>query len=367
MRKYSTFVGSFLVAFMILGLLPSGALGQVVDKQKEDEAWRRIERTARKGVAYLVSKQNKDGSIVENNRHQITMTSLAIMGMLAVGHKPADDTQEGEALRKALGYVLRPDRIDEKGYFGDRDGSRMYGQGIITLMLAEVVGMGVDEKQDKLVRERLQKAIDLILRAQATPKRDKRYEGGWRYTPNADDADLSVVCWQLIALRAAKNAGMEVPKEAIAKAIAYIKRSYRSAAQPGGEPRGFFTYTPGESRMRFGSSAGGFLALQLCGEYEAPEIKGAANYYLDYKIPGLNSDEYVYYGIYYYAQGMYQQKGKYAERAREVVREYLIEKQKSDGSWPLGKKDHTSGVVYVTSLSLLSLSIHYHYLPIYQR
>ena len=243
----------------------------------------------------------------------------------------------------------------------------MYGQGIITLMLAEVVGMGADERQDKLIRERLQAAIDLIMRAQATPKRDKRYEGGWRYTPNADDADLSVVCWQLIALRAAKNAGMEVPKEAIAKAIAYIKRSYKSAAKPGGQPRGYFTYTPGESHMRFGSSTGGFLALQLCGEYEAPEIKGAANYYLDYKIPGLNSDEYVYYGIYYYAQGMYQQKGKYAERAKEVVREYLIEKQKPDGSWPLGKKDHTSGVVYVTSLSLLSLSIHYHYLPIYQR
>jgi hypothetical protein len=367
MKIYPTIVGIILLACMLLGVLPGGALGQGLDKAKEDAEWRRIEETAKKAVAYLVSKQNRDGSIVENNRHHTTMTSLAIMGMLAVGHKPADDTKEGEALRKALGYVLRPDRIDEKGYFGNQDGSRMYGQGIITLMLAEVVGMGVDDKQDRLIRERLQAAIDLILRAQSVRKRDKRYEGGWRYTPDADDADLSVVCWQLIALRAAKNAGLEVPKEAIAKAISYIKRSYKSAAQPGGEPRGFFTYTPGENRMRFGSGSGGFLALQLCGQYEAPEVKGAANYYLDYQIPGLNSDEYVYYGIYYYAQGMYQQKGKYAERARDVVREYLIEKQKPDGSWPLGKKDHTSGVVYVTSLALLSLSIHYHYLPIYQR
>ncbi len=367
MRRYSTILIGLLVAGVILGLQSSVGWGQGVDKAKEDAEWRRIEETAKKAVAYLISKQNRDGSIVENNRHHTTMTAMAIMGMLAVGHKPADDTKEGEALRKGLAYVLRPDRIDEKGYFGDKDGSRMYGQGIISLMLAEVVGMGADEKQDKLIRERLQAAIDLILRAQTTPKRDKRYEGGWRYTPNADDADLSVVCWQLIALRAAKNAGMEVPKEAIAKAVAFVKRCYKSAAQPGGELRGYFTYTPGENRMRFGSASGGFLALQLCGEYEAPEVKGAANYYLDYQIPGLNSDEYVYYGIYYYAQGMYQQKGKYAERAKEVVREYLIEKQKPDGSWPLGKKDQTSGVVYVTSLSLLSLSIHYHFLPIYQR
>ena len=76
--------------------------------------------------------------------------------------------------------VIHPDRQDEKGYFGDNDGSRMYGQGIITLMLAETLGMGIDDKQDATIRRRLQKGVELILRAQAVTKSDKSHEGGWR-------------------------------------------------------------------------------------------------------------------------------------------------------------------------------------------
>ena len=334
-------------------------------KNQEDLEWERIQTSSRRAVEYLINQQNEDGSIVDNNRHHTTMTALAIMGMMSVGHKPADKTKEGAVLAKALDYVLRPDRIDEKGYFGSKDGSRMYGQGIITLMLAEVLGMGVSDEQDRLVRERLKSAIELILRAQAVRKNNKSEEGGWRYNPNSDDTDLSVTAWELIALRAAKNAGIDVPKEAIDKAVAYVKRCYHKTNND--KTKGYFCYRPNESHMRFGSAAAGLLVLQICGEYDAPEVKGAADYFMDYKIPGLQSGEYFYYGIYYYAQGMFQQRGKYADHARKVVRELLLVLQEKDGSWPLGSKDRDSGKVYVTSMAMLSISIHYHFLPIYQR
>jgi len=71
--------------------------------------------------------------------------------------------------------------------------------------------------------------------------------------------------------------------------------------------------------------------------------------------------------MYYYSQGMFQRGGKYADRAREVVREVLLKRQTNDGSWKLGARDGEGGRVYVTSLALLSMSIHYHYLPIYQK
>src|SRR3989442_6750 len=80
-------------------------------------------------------------------------------------------------------------------YYGEKDGSRMYGHGIITLMLSEMIGMGVDADMDKLIRQRLQKAVDLILRSQRVQK-DQRNKGGWRYTPDSDSADLSVTIWQ---------------------------------------------------------------------------------------------------------------------------------------------------------------------------
>jgi hypothetical protein len=261
--------------------------------------------------------------------------------------------------------VLLPDRIDDKGYFGERDGSRMYGQGIITLMLAEVMGMGVDDRQDKLIRERLEMAVQLILKAQAVPKPEKRHEGGWRYNPDATDSDLSVVAWQLIALRAAKGAGLEIPKEAISLAVNYVKRCYRPYDKD--KSQGYFCYMPEDANMRFGSAAGGLLVLQICGEYDAPEVKGAADFFLHYDIPSLQDKEHFYYGMYYYAQGMFQRGGEYALRAQQVVRKLLLDRQLDDGSWPLGVQDQEGGKVYVTSLALLSLSIHYHFLPIYQR
>jgi len=331
----------------------------------DDKEWERVNRAAEKAVAYLMKQQQDSGAIVENNRNHTTMSALAVMGMLGVGHKPADETPEGIAMRKALEYVLRPDRIDEKGYFGSRDGSRMYGQGIITLMLAEVMGMGASDQQDKLIRQRLESAIELILKAQAVRKDDKKHEGGWRYNPDSADSDLSVVAWQLIALRAARNAGIEVPKEAIDRAVDYVKRCYRPYDKD--KSQGYFCYAPGDSTMRFGSAAGGFCVLQICGQYETPEVRGAADYFLDYDIPSLQEKEHFYYGMYYYAQGMFQRGGKYARRAQQVVRELLLDRQLDDGSWPLGVKDEEGGKVYVTSLAMLSLSIHYHFLPIYQR
>ncbi len=335
------------------------------DQAAQDKEWERVNKSAERAIAYLLRQQQSNGAIVENNRHHTTMSALAIMGMLAVGHKPTDETPQGLATRRALAYVLLPDRVDDKGYFGERDGSRMYGQGIITLMLAEVMGMGVDDRQDKLIRERLEKAVQLILKAQAVPKTEKRHEGGWRYNPDATDSDLSVVAWQLIALRAAKSAGLEIPKEAISQAVSYVKRCYHPYDKD--KSQGYFCYMPEDATMRFGSAAGGLLVLQICGEYDAPEVKGAADFFLHYDIPSLEQKEHFYYGMYYYAQGMFQRGGQYALRAQEIVRTLLLDRQLEDGSWPLGVQDQEGGKVYVTSLALLSLSIHYHFLPIYQR
>ena len=50
-------------------------------------------------------------------------------------------------------------------------------------------------------------------------------EGGWRYLPKVGDADLSVTVTQLMALAAARDAGVDVPKETIDRAIDYVKKS----------------------------------------------------------------------------------------------------------------------------------------------
>ena len=65
---------------------------------------------------------------------------------------------------------------------------------------------------------------------------------------------------------------------------------------------------------------------------------------------------------------MHQAGGKYAERADGLVPEILLPMQRTDGAWlARGGEERNVGATYATALSLLSMSVRYHYLPIYQR
>lgn len=308
------------------------------------------------------------GALVRVPRHSAAMTALAIMGMSSVGHQPTDPTPEGRAMAKALDFMVREELQTAQGYYGQRDGSRMYGHGIITLMLAEMVGMGADEQQDLLLRDRTARAIDLILRSQAVPK-TSIHRGGWRYDPHSTDSDISVTVWQLMALRAASNAGFDVPASSIARAVDYVKRSYRSDRDDDGRPLQLdrpFSYQAHGGDQQFSTTAAGILSLQVAGQYDALEVLGGANYLV--ANPPAPYHRWFYYGTYYYAQGMYQRGGEHADLARRVTEELLMGMQNDDGSWHARERsEHSAGRIYATSLALLSLSVRHHFLPIYQR
>lgn len=323
----------------------------------------------RRAVAYLISQQDKDGAIQQQFQwaNRTAMTALSIMAMAAVGHQPADDTPQGHAMKRALAFILKPENQDVNGYFGGKDGSRMYGHGIVTLTLAELLGMGADGTQDKLITERCKAAIRLILQSQAIGKND-RDEGGWRYTPDSSDSDLSASVWQVSALRAAKNAGIEVPKSAIDRAVDYIKRCYYSPRDARGIPTDLDSacaYGNGRAPV-YSTAAAGLLSMQMCGNYEGLEVTASTQYLMKSKLDpdGL----WFYYGTYYYAQGMYQRGGKFADHAKKSVEEALLPRQNPDGSWRATQhREADAGSVYCTSLGILALAVKYHFLPIYQR
>jgi hypothetical protein len=332
-----------------------------------------VDRAIGRGVSFLVARQEPDGSFYDPEKgnpelHATALTALAVLSIAAAGHLPADKTKEGAAFKKALDFLLRADRQDADGYFGRADNSNMYGHGITSLALTEMLGMGFDKAQDRLIRDRSRKAVDLILRAQRSRKREARDEGGWRYKPDSSDSDLSLSVWQLMVLRSARNAGLGVPKEAIDLAVTYLKRTYSSVSgrrTSGGTEVGGFSYQVGQA-PDFAMTGAGMLAMVLSGNYEAPEVTAAANYLL--ANPPTPSNRWYYYGIYYYAQAMFQRGGQYATEARRVVEEQLLPQQLDDGAWQgLQGQEYGTGKIYSTALSVLSLAVKFHYLPIYQR
>ena len=90
----------------------------------------------------------------------------------------------------------------------------MYSHGFGTLFLAEAYG--ITHRLE--FREKLQNAVKLIIDSQND-------EGGWRYQPIRRDADISVTICQINALRAARIAGLHVPKATIDAYIRYVKQS----------------------------------------------------------------------------------------------------------------------------------------------
>lgn len=332
-----------------------------------------IRRAARGGVNHLLRLQHADGSIHDRG-HDTSMTSLAIMAMASIGILPSDPTGEGIAMRRAIDYVVSPKsparspRQDMQGYFGRADGSRMYGHGITTLMLTEMLGMGADAEQDAHIRQALDGALEVILRAQRVRKSPNN-QGGWRYTPEATDSDLSVSVWQLMALRSAKNDAVAVPAEAIESALSYLEKSFTSPLDADGIPQDSpagFSYTPGQQRPTFAMTAAGLLAMQVCGEYDSPISLSAADWLLEH--PPKLDERFFYYGTYYYAQAMHQRGGRHAREAAQIVSKLLLNEQSGDGSWSSSRgEERNYGTAYATSLAVLSLSITHHYLPIYQR
>ncbi|MEM0895429.1 MAG: prenyltransferase/squalene oxidase repeat-containing protein [Verrucomicrobiota bacterium] len=333
----------------------------------------RVKEACLRATAYLVSLQWESGCIQDAAgrlpdsrydfgtapRNGLAMSSLAIMALASVGHLPDDPTPEGEAMKKALEFVLLDRFQDDLGYFGNADKSRMYGHGIITLMLAEMLGMGVDDTMDRRIRDKCQAAIDLILRAQVVKKREKDM-GGWRYSPNSADSDLSVTVWQVMALRAGKNAGLQVPRESIEEAIAYVKRCFIAK-------HGAFSYeAERENRVLFSTAAEGLLSMQVSGRYDAMEVRRSADYLL--KREARPDSQWFYYGMYYYAQGMAQRGGEHEYTAKERAADLLLALQNVNGSWH-GRhgQEREAGKVYATSMAILSLSVHFNYLPIYRR
>ena len=346
-----------LVFTASVGAQPLGGLAPLAGPEMREPVQRRIDRA----VDFLARQAQQDGSVGVENQHRTALTALTVMALVSVGHQPTDHTPEGKVLRDAIHFVLRDDRVTDTGYFGHVDGSRMYGHGITTLMLCEMLGMGVDDAQDALILRRARAAVDLILRAQQVRKREDRYIGGWRYDPHATDADLSVTVWQVMALRAAHAAGLEVPAEAIDQAVGYLERSF----YPTGRGRGGYGYEPGQGPS-YARTATGMLAMLVCGRYDHAHVAAAAVYLAENPPTRYQDDQWFFYGTYYYAIAMDQAGGAYSGPAQREVFSALGQMQHHGGSWA-SSSFHERHRVYATCMSVLALSVRYHYLPIYQR
>jgi hypothetical protein len=318
----------------------------------ENEMTPESDRAVAEGLKFLAAEQQPDGSFGSGRyAKNIAVTALACLAFMADGNLPGRGPY-GEQVRKGLEFVLASST--ETGLLAsDATNGPMYGHGFATLFLGEIYGMtqgGGETTLSTRVHEALVKACTLIERSQNN-------EGGWRYNPVPYDADVSVTICQIMALRSARNAGIEVPKETIDKAVEYVRLCQN--------PDGGFRYQATAGFSLWPRSAAGVATFYYAGIYQDDAIERGLSYIVDNALPGVAAQQqpHYWYGHYYAVQTMYLAGGRHWERWWPAIRTELIARQQNDGSW----SDPAVGPAYGTAMALIILQMPKRFLPIFQK
>jgi hypothetical protein len=368
MMKHTAFNGPLALG-LVLGLAAANQL-------RAEELAPEYRSAINKGLDWVAKQQHRDGHWEANGgQYPSAMTGLAGMALLMEG----STLREGKYcnnIRRAVDWLT--ERSQRNGLLANPNnaveaGRYMYGHGFATLFLAQVYGEEEDNDRRRKLEDILTRAVDFIGKAQST-------RGGWYYTSAADGHDQdegSVTITQMQALRAAKNAGIVVPKVIIDKALKYLENSTTegggviySLSQAGGRAMG-----GGQPALTAAAVACGFNA----GQYHSPLAKRWLQFCQAHvpigNVHRFNHDEYTQY---YYAQALYVlgddgyarlfPQSRESERLtwskyRKVMFDHLVRTQSADGSWNGGY----IGQIFATTAYLTILQLDNGTLPIYQR
>ena len=300
-----------------------------------------------RGLVYLSTRQHADGSYGSNNyKRNVAVTSLSGMAFLSAGHVPGRGIY-GKNVDRSIEYVLS---CASSSGFIKRDDSPehgpMYGHGFATLFLAEVYGMSPKRE----IRDALKAATQLIVNSQ-------NKEGGWRYKPDGKDADVSVTVCQMMALRAARNCGIAVPKTTVDHCVEYIRKCQNADG-------GFRYQLAGRPVSDFPRSAAGVVVLYNAGVTDGRDLERGLAYLMRSPPRGdlLPHDPHYFYGQYYAVQAMWHAGDDHWRQWYPAIRDELIIRQTPDGSWTDAINND-----YGTAMSCLILQMPNNLLPIFQR
>jgi hypothetical protein len=332
-----------------------GAIGETksaANNPLEGEITPELDRAVAKGLAALARVQNTDGSFGETQFGRgVAVTALACIAFMADGNVPGRGAY-GENVSKGLNFILA--NCGENGLIAtDQANSPMYGHGFATLFLGEVYGM-TQGGGDTIQADRVHKALVRAVRLIESTQND---EGGWRYNPVPFDADVSVTICQIMALRSARNAGLEIPKATIDKAVAYVRGCQN--------PDGGFRYQSMAGPSAWPRSAAGVASLYYAGIYDDRAIDRGLKYLFNSAMPGVPDTQAIhyFYGQYYAVQAMFLAGGDNWARWWPAVRRELLTAQRANGMWD----DSSAGNDYGTAMALIILQMPKRYLPIFQK
>lgn len=330
-----------------------------------------------RGLAWLARAQQPDGGWtmaggsggveatggqpVEENR--IAATALGLLPFLAEGitHKSAPETPRMLAaykpvVEKGLVFLATNQKQTGAPAAGSWDAG-IRAQALATIAFCEAYAMS----RDKQARTHVQMAVKCLADAQDPAS------GGWRNTA-ADNPDLAVTVWAVMALRAAQMANLSVKAKQIEAADDFVRIC---AAGPTESFESQYAAGPGRDAEP-GLTAAALLArLSLGWEQDQPALLAGRDYLMR-SLPPVEKAPLGDLLLFHFATQVLQQlEGVEFDTWNALLREHLIRTQNREaelaGSWnPQGVTDGAlGGRVSATALALLTLQTPYRHLPMF--
>jgi hypothetical protein len=353
------------------------------------------ERAVQLGLQWLAAQQQADGRWPIGNNvippgidvglapiDDTTTTALALLPFLARGetHKGSEDINTyTKQVERGILYLLAKQKPN--GHLATSNGG-MYTHALATMALCEDLSM----TNDPMLRAPCQKAVDYLLKAQNTA-------GGWRYHPGMQ-GDLSVTSWNLMALKSAQMAGLQIPRDTLERAAGFLKSLerpdhgyYYQRPEHYSAPEGH-TQPIGSVMTAIGVVCRQYLQGQSTGGVATKDPR-SANMMRGVDILMKNMPQIMdkppihhnvprprYINYYYWYYGTYAMLGVGGEEWKQwnpKVRDLLVSLQNQGdkdpahkGSWdPEGAQLlEMVGRNGCTSLALLTLEVYYRHLPL---
>jgi hypothetical protein len=322
------------------------------------------EEAVLKGLRWLKSTQNPDGSWTGSN--QCAMTGLALLAYL--GHCETPLSEEfGDSCLKAITFLVNHGMAKNGTLWSTGEKNHFpYEHAIAAYALGEAATFC------KQLNINVPNLLDVTQKAGQFIIDNQNKNGGWAYgyAQEGGHTDLSVSAWQIQALKACKHTGLEFKdlSKTIRNALKYVEERQSSDG-------GFGYVGKGDSHAPNGYltlTGAGMLCLQMWDKGSSSPVRDGGKYIQKNSKFGYNTADCDLYGHYYEGQAMMNRGADYWKKYNAMFRDEVINNQNGDGSWKGvggGQKINavgatfTGNVHYRTCLCILMLEVYYRFLP----
>lgn len=282
------------------------------------------------------------------DRFDPAATGLSLLAFLGAGYTHLEGKYQ-QNVRRGIYYLRQIAEQTPKGYsFLHLSDRGMYNQGIVAFALCEAYQL----TQDPDLKELCQKTIDFGVYSQS-------YQGGWGYLPK-QPGDLTISGWQMMSLKSARAAELDVSPTPLFKASHFLKSQLA-------EDKVNYFYRVPEDRSITCTAIGILLRMFLGESWTHPNIVSGLRLVANHNDYGKD----IYFR-YYATLVLFHAGGPLWEEWNNRCRDYLISTQSQEGhesgSWYF--EDHfgkEGGRLYTTAMAAMTLQVYYRFSPLYQQ